>query len=45
MDGPWVVYFQQNCTYKFYVEYYDLIAMLIVLHLLNNNRGRVTGFY
>jgi hypothetical protein len=29
----------------FYVEYYDPIAMIIVLHLLNDNRDRVTGFY
>ena len=27
------------------VEYYDPIAMIIVLHLLNDNRDRVTGFY
>jgi hypothetical protein len=31
--------------YKFKVEYYDPIAMIIVLHLLNDNRDRVTGFY
>jgi hypothetical protein len=29
----------------FYVEYYDPIAMIIVLHLLNDNWDRVTGFY
>ena len=27
------------------LEYYVPIAMIIVLHLLNNNRDRVTGFY
>ena len=29
----------------FKVEYYDPIAMIIVLHLLSDNWDRVTGFY